>query len=145
MNTKTLLFFITTFVILSCKKPSMESETKTMESVSKDYITTNSPAWAGTYKGTIPCKYCEGIEVELTLRSDSTYLYKTNYMGRNDALETEDTGMFTWHDSASTITLSHISEGPNQFKFEDGRIWCLDLEGNVVTGKLASHYVLTKR
>ncbi len=104
----------------------------------------NALDWNGTYKGTLPCADCEGIETILTLNSDQTYVLITNYLGRNDALEEEKKGEFTWNKAGSIITLSNITSGPNQYKVGENRIWHLDINGEVIIGDLADHYVLTK-
>ncbi|MCE7055039.1 copper resistance protein NlpE [Algoriphagus sp. AGSA1] len=126
------------------------------EEVEHEVATENSPIytednsatsldWNGTYKGTVPCASCEGIEVTLTLNKDKTYKLVTNYLGRNDALEQENTGSFTWDETGSIITLGKVAQGPDQYKVGENRIWQLDMEGKLITGDLAEHYVLTKR
>lgn len=100
--------------------------------------------WNGTYRGTVPCASCEGIEVTLTLNPDHTYRLVTNYLGRNDALEQENTGSFTWDRTGSIITLEKVAQGPDQYKVGENRIWQLDKNGQVIKGKLADHYILTK-
>lgn len=104
----------------------------------------NSLDWNGTYKGILPCASCEGIETILTLNSDFSYVLVTNYLGRNDALEQEKKGKFAWNEDGSIITLTNINSGPNQYKIGENRIWHLDVNGEIITGALADHYVLTK-
>ncbi|MFC3879941.1 copper resistance protein NlpE [Algoriphagus namhaensis] len=101
--------------------------------------------WNGTYKGTIPCADCEGIETTLTLNTDLTYVLVTNYLGRNDALEERNSGSFTWGESGSKITLENTGSGPHQYKVGENRLWHLDMNGEVITGDLADHYILTKQ
>lgn len=101
--------------------------------------------WSGTYKGTVPCARCEGIETILTLNADLTYKLSTHYFGLNDALEEDDMGSFTWDKTGSIITLEKVSNGPTQYKVGENRIWQLDMKGNRVTGDLADHYILTKQ
>lgn len=104
----------------------------------------NSLDWNGTYKGILPCADCEGIETILTLNPDQTYILVTNYLGRNDALEEEKKGSFSWNEAGSIITLTNITSGPNQYKVGENRIWHLDINGEIITGDLADHYVLIK-
>lgn len=101
--------------------------------------------WNGTYKGTVPCDNCEGVEINLTLNSDLTYKLVTNYLGRNDALEQENTGSFTWDETGSIITLEKVAQGTTHYKVGENRIWQLDTNGKMNEGDLADHYVLTKR
>ncbi|PZX53162.1 copper resistance protein NlpE [Algoriphagus chordae] len=101
--------------------------------------------WNGTYEGIVPCASCEGIETRLTLNTDLTYKLVTNYLGRNDALEQENTGSFTWDKTGSIITLAKVAQGPRQYKVGENRIWQLDMKGKIIKGDLADHYILTKK
>ncbi|MFT7365066.1 MAG: hypothetical protein ACI9UV_003282, partial [Algoriphagus sp.] len=75
---------------------------------------------------------------------DQSYVLITNYLGRNDALEQEKRGEFSWNEDSSIITLTNINSGPNQYKVGENRIWHLDETGEIITGDLEDHYVLTK-
>ncbi|WBL42737.1 copper resistance protein NlpE [Algoriphagus halophytocola] len=149
MNIKLITFGLLAALTLqaSCTSSTQESETKVEETnpLPLGDNTETSVDWNGTYKGTVPCASCEGIEVTLTLNMDRTYKIVTNYLGRNDALEQENTGSFTWNESGSIITLEEVAQGPNQYKVGEGRIWQLDMNGEVIQGDLADHYILTKR
>ncbi|MEN2280758.1 copper resistance protein NlpE [Algoriphagus sp. SE2] len=101
--------------------------------------------WNGTYSGIVPCADCEGIETTLTLNDDLTYTIVTNYLGRNDALEETFNGNFRWDDTGSKVILEGVKYAPNQFKVGENRIWQLDKNGEMITGDLADHYVLTKK
>lgn len=105
----------------------------------------NSLDWAGMYKGVVPCADCEGIGTILVLNSDETYLLKTTYLGKPDAVSMEKTGKFTWNDDKQTITLQDIGEGPNQYRVGENRVTQLDLQGQKITGELASKYILNKQ
>ncbi|WP_192347063.1 copper resistance protein NlpE [Algoriphagus sp. Y33] len=146
-----LIGFITSLTILtSCSTSQEKTETQIETTVegAEPYTSDNSATsldWSGTYKGTVPCASCEGIETTLTLNSDFTYKIVTNYLGRNDALEEENTGSFTWDETGSIITLEKVSQAPSLYKVGENRIWQLDMEGNMITGDLADHYILTKR
>jgi hypothetical protein len=65
-------------------------------------------------------------------------------LGRNDALEQEKRGQFSWNEDGSIITLTNIDSAPNQYKVGETRIWQLNVDGKLITGDLADHYVLTK-
>ena len=136
--------------ISSCSKPDQKTEIEA-EVIKEEpilYTSDNSATsldWNGTYKGTVPCASCEGIETILTLNIDRTYKLTTHYFGLNDALEEEDTGTFSWDETGSIITLERVSNGPTQYKVGENRIWQLDMSGNMITGDLADHYILTKQ
>lgn len=152
MNKNLLLFglFASLAFATSCSNSESVSEeekevTSTEQTMYAGDNSATSLDWNGTYKGTLPCASCEGIETILTLNVDRTYKLTTHYFGRNDALEEEDTGTFTWDETGSVITLEKVSNGPTQYKVGENRIWQLDMEGNMITGDLADHYILTKQ
>lgn len=126
----------------------MESETTVDEEVSDIPLGDNSEVsldWNGTYIGTLPCADCEGIETTLTLHSDRTYVLNTRYLGRNDDLQEERSGSFTWGSNGSIITLSDLEGMPGKYKVGENRIWHLDMNGEMITGDLADHYILSKQ
>lgn len=97
MKKLSYLFILPAFILLSCQKEEKktveitEEITKTIEIERDDTIKNQIPIgdtsqnaldWNGTYKGTLPCADCEGIETELTLNLDGNYLYKATYLGK---------------------------------------------------------------
>ncbi len=147
-----LLLFCLSLVSCTCDRVTNSGEKTANEAFSSDlpiaktetHNSMNSLDWEGTYKGTLPCTDCEGIETSLTLNSDLTYLLKTEYLGRNDALEEENSGSFTWDESGSIITLQNLESEQNQFKVGENLIWKLDASGNMIRGDSADHYILKK-
>jgi uncharacterized lipoprotein NlpE involved in copper resistance len=102
--------------------------------------------WAGTYFNVLPCTSCEGIETWLTLKPNSTFELKTNYLGLNDAREEIFTGTFEWDSSGSTIQLKGlIGDAPGKYKIGENRIWHLDQQGNIIKGAIAERYILNKK
>jgi uncharacterized lipoprotein NlpE involved in copper resistance len=151
MKIWSITLFLLFSILFSCNysnRSTIQSvdDTKIEESVRKpdSHNSMNSLDWNGTYKGVLPCASCEGIETILTLNPDQSYVLITNYLGRNDALEQEKRGEFSWNENSSIITLTNINSGPNQYKVGENRIWHLDETGEIITGDLENHYVLTK-
>ncbi len=101
--------------------------------------------WAGSYSGVVPCADCEGISTELTLTQDGTYTLTSEYLGKESLVTTKE-GTFSWDETGSIVKLDGIEEGTGSalFKVEENRVRWLDLEGNVIEGELADHYVLKK-
>ncbi len=153
-NTSYFTILIFSISILSCNRPTENNSVESPEIehsegeeevfIGDSHNSMNSLDWNGTYKGILPCADCEGIETSLTLNPDLTYVLFTNYLGRNDALEEEKKGTFTWDEKGSIISLGNITSGPNQYKIGENRIWHLDMNGQMITGDLANHYILTK-
>jgi hypothetical protein len=103
----------------------------------------NSLDYAGTYKGVTPCADCEGIETELTLKMDSTFVLSQKYLGKGEDAVAIRMGKYQWVD-ANIIELIGISDGAGRFKVGEGRVWQLDMSGKVIEGMLADKYVLKK-
>lgn len=103
----------------------------------------NALDWEGTYKGLTPCADCEGIETEVTLTRDMTFVIKTKYKGKSDKVF-EETGSFTWDSKGSNITLEGLKGRPTQFFVGENTLTQLDMDGNKVTGDLAEKYILKK-
>ncbi|MEP0711992.1 copper resistance protein NlpE [Algoriphagus sp.] len=142
-------------LITSCSNSPENTDTQA-EVTSEEKITEKTPLykgdnsatsldWNGSYKGTVPCASCEGIETVLTLNQDMTFKLSTHYLGRNDALEEDVMGNFKWDDTGSIAILENVKNRPNQFKVGENKIWQLDMNGERVTGDLADHYILTKQ
>lgn len=103
----------------------------------------NSLDWEGTYKGLTPCADCEGIETEVTLNKDMTFVIKTKYKGKSDKVF-EETGNFKWDERGSNVILEGLKDRSNQFFVGENTLTQLDMDGHKVTGDLASHYILKK-
>jgi len=44
----------------------------------------NSLDWPGIYRGVLPCADCEGIETEIKINADLTYVISSTYLGKNE-------------------------------------------------------------
>lgn len=94
---------------------------------------------AGAYQGTLPCADCPGIDYQLSLHEDQRYQELMVYRDRNEGKAVIDTG--TWKmENDSIIVL--VGQQPQNFLFEDGKLYHLDREGHRVTGALADNYIL---
>lgn len=99
----------------------------------------NSLDWAGSYKGTMPCADCEGIETLITLKQDGTYVSQSKYLGKGDGKVFTETGKFAWSKDGSTI----LADGM-RLKVGENHITWLDGEGKVIIGDLAKMFILAK-
>jgi uncharacterized lipoprotein NlpE involved in copper resistance len=151
MKNKILLLVSCLFLFFSCKKEIQGEEVMkdsiaddTLDAISKPDMHNSeiSLDWQGTYKGILPCASCEGIETEITLNNDLTFLIKTNYLGKGRQESFEQKGSFDWDESGSIIILQDLKSKPNQYKVGENTLTQLDLEGNRITGELADKYVL---
>lgn len=100
--------------------------------------------WQGTYKGIMPCADCEGIETELILTKDLTFVIQTKYLGKGEAKVFEEKGNFIWDKTGGSISLLGLKGRPSQYKVGENKLIQLDMQGNSITGQLAEKYVLIK-
>ena len=157
MKKTILLFFVFCLVLFSCKKEDKEATTNLTEikadSVSGMPIDTihtgdnseTSLDWDGVYVGTTPCANCEGIETELTLGKDKTFVLKTKYIGKGAEKINTEKGTFSWDGSGSVIVLNSLEHKPNQYKVGENHLVQMDMQGKIVEGSLASKYILQKK
>jgi heat shock protein HslJ len=104
----------------------------------------NALDWQGTYKGITPCADCEGIETEITLNTDLSFVIKTQYLGKGDGKVFEEKGNFAWDKTGGSISLSGMKGRPSQYKVGENKLIPLDMEGKAITGQLTEKYVLIK-
>lgn len=69
--------------------------------------TQNSLDWDGTYKGTLPCASCSGIETTLTLKKDYQYTLDQLYEGadKSEGAKFKEEGSFEFSKDGSYISL----------------------------------------
>jgi uncharacterized lipoprotein NlpE involved in copper resistance len=145
------IFLTLAIAVISCGQPAKRAHTisetadKNMVAPATDqHNASNSLDWAGVYLGTLPCADCEGIESELTLNQDNTYLLKTRYLGKSEQ-SFEEKGTFIWNEAGNTITLSEAKNRPTQYFMGENKVIQLDMDGNKITGSLSDNYILKKQ
>jgi len=138
--------FVLGFGMSSC---NLKGSTKPVENISEVAANAdnskNSLDWEGTYSGVVPCADCQGIFTKITLNTDNTFSIQTEYQGKEGSAETIE-GTFEWNEAGGNITMNGLSERsmPSVYKVGENKLIQLDMEGNVITGDLASNYELTK-
>jgi uncharacterized lipoprotein NlpE involved in copper resistance len=99
------------------------------------------------YAGVLPCADCDGIEVELNLKSDSTWMMHIIYQNRPSkgpgSNEMSENGKWMMH-GADTIHLMGRKDAPSMYIRTDSSLIQLDMKGKRIEGKLANKYVLKK-
>ncbi len=106
----------------------------------------NSLDWAGTYKNIMPCADCEGIDTELTIEYDNSYILRTKYLGKDSGNVFTSNGNFEWNSKGNTITLKNEHENSvKQYFVGENYIAQLDMKGARITGDLAEMYILHKQ
>lgn len=115
------------------------------ETFTSEHTAYNSLDWQGTYQGVLPCADCAGIEYTLTLNDDLTYILTQVYQGKEDTKALTSEGKFHWEKNGSVITLEDESDTPNQYFVGENILMKLDINGEKITGDLASLYNLKKQ
>ncbi len=143
------------FITLACNNAENHEGHNTGEmAVTADSIAADSAAviaapviTADHYFGVIPCADCTGIETEIDLKSDKTYLVHSIYLGRKStgpgSNETSETGTWMLH-GMDTIHLVGRKDAPSMYMRTDTSLVQLDMNGKRITGKLADKYILKK-
>ena len=103
----------------------------------------NSLDWKGTYKGVLPCADCRGIETEITLNADQTYILTRKYIGKGAKIS-DGKVPFTWLDG-STIRLDGVIDGPSKYFVAEGKLVQLDQDGKRPVAAGEAKYSLIKQ
>jgi uncharacterized lipoprotein NlpE involved in copper resistance len=98
--------------------------------------------WAGVYSGVTPAADGPGIDVQITLNVDKTFILQYKYIDRNDSPFIHE-GNFTWNKTGEIIVLD-IENIPPYYKVGENRLIQLDMQGKPITGELADLYILEK-
>lgn len=142
-----LLFMLVTMAAIACNNNGAgdaTTEASGMETGVPDMSNAqNSLDWAGTYKGVLPCADCEGIETELMLHKDSTFMLRQTYLGKANAAVNNVDGNWIWIDG-NTIELQGITNAPARYHVGENQLFQLDMEGKRIQGDLAEKYILAK-
>lgn len=144
-------------VLFSCKQYSAKNENNTSREDSlhqemdmpkegdvlpDSYTTDNSKLFVGTYEGVLPCATCAGIETEIQLFQDSTYVIKTHIQGSNSKPLVREGKCIIG--PPSLLTLEGVTDESNMYFIGDDFLRHLDMQGREITGYEADKYILKK-
>lgn len=130
-----ILFLFIAGVVFGCSTEKDEAHiTPADESLTE--------AVAGTWQGTIPCADCPGIEYELELKPDHTYIERSIYLEENvdPFIEKGE-----WEISKDSIITLKRGTGKRYFKFTGEAVKMLDAEKQPITSSLAEFYILERK
>lgn len=140
---KTLILILISLMLIGCVQKNQSNDPEVPQAIPDDHTSQNALDWYGSYSGLLPCASCEGIKTTLVLNADGSYSLTLNYLGESEPNTFETQGSFSWNEAGNTITLEN-KEAPNQYFVGENYIAKLDMEGNRVTGDLATLYILQK-
>jgi len=138
------LLLATALCIAGCVAPAQGSDVvATGAAIDPAHNSRNSLDWPGVYTGTVPCADCEGIATTIRLNAEGSYERELLYLGKSDT-PTRDTGMFSWDDSGSIVTLQPTQGEVQLYQVGENRLFHLDRTGNRISGDLSARYVLMR-
>ncbi|MBV9963674.1 MAG: copper resistance protein NlpE N-terminal domain-containing protein [Parafilimonas sp.] len=139
------LICIISFVVLIISCNSDSSPIAANDSAFKTEVPRTPVIKAENYVGTLPCADCEGIDVTLQLKNDSSYIMNSVYKGSKvDSSNNHFVDNGTWSVSGDTIILSAKGNSTKYIK-SNSTLTQLDGNGKVITGPLADNFVLHKK
>lgn len=150
MNMKRLSILLTALVALffvSCNGGKEKKSEETTETEAIEMTSTNESTleYAGEYEGVLPCADCEGIKTILTIRDDSTYDLKREYLGKEDS-SFEESGTYNIVNGDVIELVTPSSGNKTYYKIlENAVALTADETGTLAEGELADLYILTKK
>mgnify|MGYP000555952849 FL=1 len=99
--------------------------------------------WTGTYRTVLPCAYCAGIQLDLTLYRDATYELLTQELGTGKPAMTRRGGS-TVNSDETRIMLDANGQGRSFDILPPDRLRLLGRDGQPVTGQDAHRFILKK-
>ncbi len=144
-----ITFALSVFIFISCHESGKSSQSATEQPTTADSIyatrhdSSSNSSFDGVYTGVLPCADCKGLDTEIAINKDNTYVKRTRHIGKSATIYGVK-GTFTWNSEHTIILLSDIKEGPNQYLTGDYTLTQLDMAGKKITGNLADQYVLKK-
>ncbi len=102
----------------------------------------NSLDWSGTYRGTLPCASCSGIETKIVLTKNGAFSITEHYVDEEKG-DFSNSGQFQWSTDGNSITLLIDNENP-RYKVVEGGMIMLNSDGSVPKGVLSQYYHLKK-
>jgi len=144
-NQLELMRFISIILVLflaSCNSNS--SPIAANDSAFKTEVPKTAVIKAENYVGTLPCADCEGIDVTLQLKNDSSYIMNSVYKGsRVDSSNNHLVDNGTWSTNGDTIILSAKGNTTKYIKTDTALIQ-LDGDSKRITGSIADNFILHK-
>lgn len=139
------LFFLLLITLASCN--SNENGIASTDSSYKTEVPKTPVINTENYVGTLPCADCEGIAVSLQLNRDSTFIMNSVYKGsRADSLNNHFNEMGSWRlHEPDTLYLVDANRHLTKYIKTDTALIQLDGDGKIITGALASMFILHKK
>ena len=143
MKLISIIFLIA--LIVSCN--SNKNGIASTDSSYKTVVPETALIDAENYVGTLPCADCEGIDVSLQLNKDSSFVMNSFYKGtRGDSADNhlKEIGSWSLH-GADTLYLINTNSHLTKYIKTDSTLTQLNGDGKIITGNVASMFILRKK
>ena len=102
-----------------------------------------SQIFRGVYYGYLPCDYCAGIKMTLSLKNKNNYLLVTQY-AQASTKEFYEKGKYTWDDKLSIVTLVSRKDGGQRMLYikNDATLVVLGPNGKSMKGNQDKYSLL---
>ena len=140
-----LLVATATLFLASCS--SKESKTTEQEEATQTEVTEEvaTPAYVGTYEGTLPAADAAGFKTTLTINADMTYqLTQVAEVGKEEN-KTEESGTYNLLENDVLELITPSTGAKTYYKVLDNSVALVsDATGTLAEGELADKYILNK-
>ncbi|MDO5016771.1 MAG: copper resistance protein NlpE [Porphyromonas sp.] len=140
-----LLVASAALLLASCTGEKSKSEDQTTAETTEMEVVEETPAYVGSYEGTLPCADCSGIATKLIINEDMTYALTSEYLEKEDGLF-EENGTYEVIDIEGGQVLA-LTAGDNKtyYRVLDNAVALVaDETGTLTESELAEHYILAK-
>lgn len=140
-----LLVATATLFLASCS--SKESKTTEQEEATQTEMTEEvaTPAYVGTYEGTLPAADAAGFKTTLTINADMTYQLTQVAEGGKEEHKTEESGTYNLLENDVLELITPSTGAKTYYKVLDNSVaLASDATGTLAEGELADKYILNK-
>ncbi|MDD7557192.1 MAG: copper resistance protein NlpE [Porphyromonas somerae] len=140
-----LLVATATLFLASCS--SKESKTTEQEEATQTEMTEEvaTPAYVGTYEGTLPAADAAGFKTTLTINADMTYQLTQVAEGGKEENKTEESGTYNLLENDVLELITPSTGAKTYYKVLDNSVALVsDATGTLAEGELADKYILNK-
>lgn len=140
-----LLVATATLFLASCS--SKESKTTEQEEATQTEVTEEvaTPAYVGTYEGTLPAADAAGFKTTLTINADMTYQLTQVAEGGKEENKTEESGTYNLLENDVLELITPSTGAKTYYKVLDNSVaLASDATGTLAEGELADKYILNK-
>lgn len=140
-----LLVATATLFLASCS--SKESKTTEQEEATQTEVTEEvaTPAYVGTYEGTLPAADVAGFKTTLTINADMTYQLTQVAEGGKEENKTEESGTYNLLENDVLELITPSTGAKTYYKVLDNSVALVsDATGTLAEGELADKYILNK-